>query len=207
MIGAARPARRRCRRSCRRRGARAQYRPVAGLARQPTPARCASTVRSRSRTSIRRPASARRPRRPQRLRASSSTSAPIDDGAARLAAHRWRPDADRRARRDCCASAPWSTAWPCWLRPTPSRRRARRPSPCDRDLLGTEALFTHADGSFWRRHFTVALHAGRHRRHRLGVRRRRHPRPHLARLGGDVKADVQASGLRAAARRSSTAGG
>jgi hypothetical protein len=24
-----------------------------------------------------------------------------------------------------------------------------------RDLLGTEALFAHADGSFWRRHFTV----------------------------------------------------
>ena len=24
-----------------------------------------------------------------------------------------------------------------------------------RDLLGTEALFVHADGSFWRRHFTV----------------------------------------------------
>ena len=24
-----------------------------------------------------------------------------------------------------------------------------------RDMLGTEALFVHADGSFWRRHFTV----------------------------------------------------
>lgn len=24
-----------------------------------------------------------------------------------------------------------------------------------RDRLGTEALFAHADGSFWRRHFTV----------------------------------------------------
>jgi len=25
----------------------------------------------------------------------------------------------------------------------------------DRNLLGTDALFAHADGSFWRRHFTV----------------------------------------------------
>jgi hypothetical protein len=29
-----------------------------------------------------------------------------------------------------------------------------------RDLLGTEALFAHADGSFWRRHFTVRFTPG-----------------------------------------------
>ncbi len=29
-----------------------------------------------------------------------------------------------------------------------------------RDLLGTEALFAHADGSFWRRHFTVRFAPG-----------------------------------------------
>lgn len=28
------------------------------------------------------------------------------------------------------------------------------------DLLGTEALFSHADGSFWRRHFTVRFTPG-----------------------------------------------
>ena len=28
-----------------------------------------------------------------------------------------------------------------------------------RDLLSTEALFAHADGSFWRRHFTVRFTA------------------------------------------------
>ena len=61
-----------------------------------------------------------------------------------------------------------------------------------RDLFSVEALFAHADGSFWRRHFTVALPARRHRRHRLGVRRRRHPRPHLARLGGEEKLTFRA---------------
>lgn len=29
------------------------------------------------------------------------------------------------------------------------------------DLIGTEALFSHADGSFWRRHFTVRFLADR----------------------------------------------
>ena len=29
-----------------------------------------------------------------------------------------------------------------------------------RDLLGTESLFVHADGSFWRRHFTVRFTPG-----------------------------------------------
>jgi hypothetical protein len=29
-----------------------------------------------------------------------------------------------------------------------------------RELLGTEALFVHADGSFWRRHFTVRFTPG-----------------------------------------------
>ena len=52
------------------------------------------------------------------------------------------------------------------------------------DSLGTEALFSHRRRQLLAPPLQRPLHAGRRRRDRLGVRRRRHARPHLARLGG-----------------------
>ena len=154
MIGAARPARRRRRVPAGARRAR-PVGPVAGMARQLRRRRAVLSLDPARGHLSAAQGSACRPRRSRALRRLFRASAPSDgaavvwlriDGGPMQTADQGetaalRP-ADRRRRR-------------AGRRPRRGRRRARRPSPSRPDLLGTEALFAHADGSFWRRHFNV----------------------------------------------------
>ena len=137
-----------------RRGAR-PIRPVAGMARQLCRRACASTARSRSRTSIRRPTLPHvDPDDPTPVRASTSPSAPRmaapRSGCASTAA-RCRPPTDGETLRFGPLIAGVAKLIAAQARPEPrSATLTLRP-----DSLGTEALFAFADGSFWRRHFNV----------------------------------------------------
>jgi hypothetical protein len=102
-----------------------------------------------------------------------------------------------------CGFGPLIDGVACW----PRRKATRTPRSCDAHRAARpvrrEALFAHADGSFWRRHFTVRF-LPTDRRHRLGVRRRRHRAP----ARGAVQAVRGLSPLTSpgVARRSSTVG-
>ena len=75
-----------------------------------------------------------------------------------------------------------------------------RPSPRSatltvrRDLFSVEALFDPCRRQLLASSLHGALSGRRHRRHRLGVRRRRHARPHLAWVGGEEDLTFMAGG-------------